>query len=134
MATFEQLIKDSIKKAGLKKGDVTNEIGLHVTSFSRTIRGKTPKATAISIIHAINKLAGKNVVNEHYALGLLGYDSTQETKTMIDLGHKVELSFPTDEYTEEQAKEIQHNLSLMLEVTLLRLERGKDEYPEILDG
>lgn len=83
---FGVLVDDSIDDAGLKKKNVADEAGIHPTSLSRILKGAgVERDTASGIVRAINKLANREVVDESYALGLLGFRADEEDLELIEL-------------------------------------------------
>lgn len=74
---FAKLIDKSIDEAGLKKKNVAEEADIHPTSLSRIIACEQGIAdnTAIDLIRAINTLANRNIIDETFALSLIGRTS-----------------------------------------------------------
>lgn len=72
--SFGSIVDHAIEVTGLKKKSVAKEAGIHATSLSRIIAGEgVARDTAIAVIRAINRMAGREVVNEVEGLKTAGY-------------------------------------------------------------
>jgi hypothetical protein len=132
---FSELIENAIKSAKLKKAAVTAELGLHQTSFARSLKGQVSKSNAILFIRAVNKLAKRQIINETEGLKIAGYESEPDSIEFLELGPGVTVTIQKGMYSPAQCANLKENLALTLEVTLLKFRREKDDhYPDVLMG
>ena len=123
---FAALILKALKTSKVKKKEVVAELGIHETSFSRTISGEIKKPMALALIHTINKLAQSEVVNQSRALSLIGYaDGEQSVRTRY-IGEGFQLVVEGEKFSEKDLSEIISDLRFALEITLCRIKENKD--------
>lgn len=72
MENFGQKLKNAIEENHLKKASVARAAGIDASTLYRTISGEVglSKGKQLSLIHAVNKLAGKTVFGESEDLEL----------------------------------------------------------------
>ena len=126
------LVTASIEKAKIKKLAVIAESGISRASFYRAVSegGKASKPNVVALVRAINKLAGKSIIDETEAVRQAGFDADVRNPVTINIDTGVQLIVEKSKFSKKQLSSLTENLRSAAAISLRSMISEKTEQPK----
>lgn len=128
---FGRWVKSLIEEIPFSQAQVANKAGITDVQLSRIVTGVSgvKRDTAENIIGAINELAGREIANKTYGLGLAGFSPNADSNVAIiqlDTNVLIQL-LDADKYSEEDKREFTRDFQTALEIAKRRIAEKKKQ-------